>query len=83
MRILYFPMCKQETIIDLSVRFQDKSIWRYHMKTEQQTPHWIPCPICKEKTDVKIYDDTTLLYFPLYCPHCKRETLVHVVQLKM
>ena len=53
------------------------------METEQQAPHWIPCPICKEKTDVKIYADTTLLNFPLYCPHCKQETLIHVVQFKM
>ena len=69
--------------MDMSVRFHVKSIWRYHMKTEQQTPHWLPCPICNKKTEVKIYDDTTLLYFPLCCPHCKRETMVHVVQLKM
>lgn len=53
------------------------------MKDNQQTPHWIPCPICNEKTDVKVYADTTLLYFPLYCPHCQRETLIHVFQLKM
>lgn len=53
------------------------------MKKEQQKPHWLPCPICKKKTDVKIHEDTTLLYFPLQCPHCKQETLIHVVQLKM
>lgn len=53
------------------------------MKTEQQKPYWLPCPRCKEKTDVKIHEDTTLLYFLLQCPHCKQETLIHVVQLKM
>lgn len=53
------------------------------METEIKTPHWIPCPICEERTDAKIYADTTLLSFPLYCPHCKQETLIHVVQLKM
>lgn len=53
------------------------------MKTEQQKLYWLPCPRCKEKTDVKIHEDTTLLYFPLQCPHCKQETLIHVVQLKM
>ena len=53
------------------------------MKTEQQKPYWLPCPICHEKTDVKIHQDTTLLYVPLQCPHCKQETLIHVVQLKM
>lgn len=53
------------------------------MKTEQQKPHWLLCPRCKNKTDVKVYEDTTLLYFPLYCPHCKQEMLIHMVQLKM
>ena len=53
------------------------------MKTEEKKPYWLPCPICKKKTDVKIHEDTTLLYFPLQCPHCKQETLIHVVQLKM
>ena len=34
------------------------------------------------KTDVKVYDDTVLLNFPLYCPKCKNKTLINVVQLK-
>ena len=28
------------------------------MNTDQKTPHWIPCPICNQKTDVKV--DTSL-----------------------
>lgn len=53
------------------------------MNNENRTPHWIPCPACNEKTDVKIYEDTVLLNFPLYCPKCKNKTLINVVQLKM
>lgn len=53
------------------------------MNNENRTPHWIPCPICKEKTDVKIYEDTVLLSFPLKCPKCKQETQIDVVKLKM
>lgn len=53
------------------------------MKTEQQTPNWLPCPICKEKTDVKVYEDTVLFNFPLHCPHCKQETRIDMMQLKM
>lgn len=53
------------------------------MKDNQQTPHWIPCPICNEKTDVKVYADTALFNFPLSCPHCHQETRIHVFQLKM
>ena len=32
------------------------------MNNNKRTPHWIPCPVCKEKTDVKIYEDTLVLY---------------------
>lgn len=44
---------------------------------------WIRCPICGGKTRNKVYQDTVLVKFPLYCPKCKKETLIDVVQLKM
>ena len=53
------------------------------MNNENRTPHLIPCPACKEKTDVKIYEDTVLVKFPLCCPKCGRETLINVIQLRM
>ena len=53
------------------------------MNCKERKSYLLPCPVCHEKTDVKIHEDTTLLYFPLQCPNCKQETLIHVVQLKM
>ncbi len=44
---------------------------------------WVRCPRCNQKTRIKVYPDTVLLNFPLYCPKCKRETIINVVQLKM
>jgi len=44
---------------------------------------WIPCPICHCKTHVKAYGDTVLVNFPLYCPKCKQETRINVVEFKM
>ena len=38
--------------------------------------YWIRCPICHKKTRVKIREDTILKKFPLYCPKCKKETLI-------
>jgi len=32
------------------------------MKTEQQKPYWLPCPRCKEKTDVKIHENLVPLH---------------------
>ena len=37
---------------------------------------WIRCPICEEKTRDKIRADTEMRNFPVFCPKCKRETLI-------
>ncbi|MBQ3151768.1 MAG: conjugal transfer protein [Clostridia bacterium] len=44
---------------------------------------WIRCPICKGKTRTKVYEDTVLVNFPLYCPRCKQEIWIDVAKLKM
>jgi len=44
---------------------------------------WINCPVCGSKTRTKIYKDTVLIKFPLFCPKCKKETRIDVVKLKM
>ena len=44
---------------------------------------WIRCPLCKKKTKTKVYKETTLLRFPLYCTRCRSETLIDVVNYKM
>lgn len=36
------------------------------------------CPICNSKTRIKVRLDTVLENFPLYCPKCKRETIISV-----
>ena len=44
---------------------------------------WIGCPQCGSKTKDKVYEETVLVKFPLYCQKCKKEYLVNVVKLKM
>mgnify|MGYP003761017445 CR=1 FL=1 len=44
---------------------------------------WILCPICSNKTRLKIRIDTEIKNFPLFCPKCKQETLINVKQLNM
>lgn len=44
---------------------------------------WIPCPICGGRTQTRVYPDTVLVNFPLYCRKCRKETRINVVQLKM
>lgn len=44
---------------------------------------WVHCPVCHGKTRSKVYEDTVLVKFPLFCPKCQKEMLVNVVKLKM
>ena len=44
---------------------------------------WIKCPLCDGKTRIRINEDTVLLNFPLYCPKCKKESIIGVIKLKM
>ena len=44
---------------------------------------WVRCPLCDCKTRIKVYEDTVLLNFPLYCPKCKVETMISIIKLKM
>ncbi|WP_347135896.1 cysteine-rich KTR domain-containing protein [[Clostridium] symbiosum] len=44
---------------------------------------WILCPICLNKTRLRVREDTVLENFPLFCPKCKQETLIAVKKLNM
>ena len=44
---------------------------------------WIICPICGRKTHNKIREDTVLKNYPLYCPKCRRETLISAKYLQI
>ena len=43
-----------------------------------QKLQWFKCPICENKTRLKMRNDTVLKNFPLYCPKCKKESLIDV-----
>lgn len=44
------------------------------------TEKWLLCPSCGSKTRVKLWQDTELKTFFLFCPKCKRELLVSVTE---
>ena len=44
---------------------------------------WLLCPICGNKTRLKIRKDTVIEKFPLYCPKCKQENLINVRKLNI
>lgn len=44
---------------------------------------WILCPVCNNKTRTKIFQNTELIQFPLFCPKCKHETIINAKQLNI
>ena len=44
---------------------------------------WILCPICKNKTRVRIQKDTIMKKFPLFCSKCRQETLIDVKDMQV
>lgn len=45
-------------------------------KEETKEEKWVLCPLCGNKTRVKLRKDTLLFHFPLFCPKCKKESLI-------
>ena len=43
--------------------------------------NWICCPICGNKTRSRMREDIEFKNFLLYCPKCKRETLIEAKNL--
>lgn len=48
-----------------------------------ETKEWIRCPVCSNKTRLKIREDTILKNFPLFCPKCKQESLINAKKLQV
>lgn len=41
------------------------------------------CPICHNKTRVKVRSGTELKLFPLFCPKCKQKNLINLKNFKI
>lgn len=43
----------------------------------EEKEEWIYCPICGGKTRLRLLQRTVLREFPLFCPKCKRESIIN------
>ena len=48
------------------------------MENAGMEKQWVHCPVCNGKARIMINEDTMLYRFPLFCPHCKQETIISV-----
>lgn len=46
--------------------------------TDAEEKRWVLCPRCGAKTRLQILRETELKEFPLFCPKCKRESIIDV-----
>lgn len=53
------------------------------MRTSHQDSIWIRCPCCENKTRAKVYENTVLINFPLFCPKCKKEYIISVAKMEI
>jgi len=53
------------------------------VENTNKATHWLLCPVCKNKTRIKLRKDTELLNFPLFCPKCKQETVVNLRDMEI
>ena len=51
--------------------------------TKQDNSRWVPCPVCGNKTRTKVFANTVLVNFPLFCPKCKRECVIDAKALQI
>lgn len=43
---------------------------------------WVRCPVCGGKTRVKVSPATHFYDLPLYCPKCRKESIVSLARQK-
>lgn len=53
------------------------------MCDNENESQWVLCPVCGGRTKTKVFEDTVLVNFPLYCPKCKKELRVNVAKFRM
>ncbi|WP_334115841.1 cysteine-rich KTR domain-containing protein [Ligilactobacillus sp.] len=44
---------------------------------------WVLCPVCGSKTRLRLLKETILRDFPLFCPKCKRESIISAQNFKI
>ena len=49
----------------------------------QNESRLVQCPVCGGRTKTKVFEDTVLVKYPLYCPKCKKELRVDIVKFRM
>lgn len=47
------------------------------MRDAEEEKRWGLCPVCGAKTRLQIFRKTELKAFPLFCPKCRKESVIN------
>ena len=47
------------------------------MNGGEEEKRWVLCQWCGAKTRLQILRETVLITFPLFCPKCRRESIIN------
>ena len=47
------------------------------MKEMEAEKRWVLCPYCGAKTRLQLFRETERKDFPLFCPKCRRESIIN------
>ena len=64
-------------------RYVSPKLVNWKPQNDMEDVKWVLCPICRNKTRLKIRRDTELKNFPLFCPKCRKECLINAKQLNI
>lgn len=53
------------------------------MKEAIEEKQWVLCTICGAKTRLQLLPETELKSFPLFCPKCRRESIINANHFKV
>ena len=53
------------------------------MQNKKTECKFVLCPVCGNKTRTMTQENTEMKHFPLYCPKCKKETIINVQDMKI
>jgi Zn finger protein HypA/HybF involved in hydrogenase expression len=56
-----------------TVKIKDQAV---SLSLISEIQEWVYCPVCGNKTRLRLREDTVLTHFPLFCPKCKKESLI-------
>lgn len=53
-----------------TVKIKDQAV---SLSLISEIQEWVYCPVCGNKTRLRLREDTVLTHFPLFCPKCKKK----------